>query len=215
MQAQKKMQIYRTSDPGDVDFMASHTPANSFTGENHRRLERSTRASCRLFGVTGMLMGWEGFGDRKCHAVVEGEVARWRCGSGTNVLAFVTPPASEREDSVEMDPAIARGERGNANLMELKRPLAFSFSSFDLFGDVGGDVADADVFDEDEESAKCAKVGAGGRSGGVAGACEGSIQKCVSGEITISSTSYSSSNAARSVAMEWCIEDSSSPSASS
>jgi len=186
----------------NVEFHENHTPANSFPGENQRRLERSTRPSCRVeLGVTGMLIGCEGFGDRRCQVAGVGEVVR-RCGSATNVLAFVTPE-SDCEDSDEKDAATARGDRGNANLMELKRPPLLSFSSLDLFGDAGLEVADVDVFEEEEEeSAKWAKVGAGGRSGGVIEACEGSIQKWVSGEMTMSSTSKSSSNVPRSVAID-------------
>jgi len=208
---QKKMRRCTTRNQ-DVGFHEDHTPANSFPGENQRRLERSTRASCRLFGVVGMVIGCVGFGDRRCHVAGMGEVARLSCGRATNVLAFVTPPESDCEDSLDIDAAIVRGERGKENLMELKRPPLFSFSSLDLFGDAG---TDADEVDEDDESAKWAKVGAGGRSGGVTGASEDSIQKCVSGEMTISSMSKSSSSVALSVAIDRWIEDSSSPSSSS
>jgi len=73
-----------------------------------------------------------GFGDERiCHEdmIVDGDGVRRKVCSGTKESDALDSP--ECEDSIDI--ADARGDRGNANLMELNRLPPFDLSSLDFF----------------------------------------------------------------------------------
>jgi len=143
--------------------------ANSFPGENQWRFERR-RASPRQF-ISGMFNGGVGFGDvRMCQEVVMGggDGVRRRVCSGINVSDALD--SRDREDSIDI--ADARGERGNANLMELNRLPPFDLSSPDFFEKAGDVVDDVVLLDDDPRNKE--NAGGGGRGCGmeIGGDCD-------------------------------------------
>src|ERR1700730_2602431 len=95
-----------------------------------------------------MLIAAVGFGDeRRCHEaiMVDGDGVRRKVCSGMKESAVLDSP--DCEDSIDI--VRIRGDRGNANLMEVKR-LPFDLSSLDFFENAedGGD--DVGLLDDDD-----------------------------------------------------------------
>lgn len=142
----------------------------------------------------------------------DGECVRCRVCSGMKESDALE--SWDCEDSIDI--ADARGERGNANLMELKRLPPFDLSSVDFFENAEDGADDVGLLDDDDPRNN-ENAGGSGRGWGAETGGDGvSGRNWVSGETIISSASNSSSSSnielALSVDIDVCVEDSSSPS---
>jgi hypothetical protein len=114
-----------------------------------------------------MFIGDVGFSDeRMCHEVVIGGGDGVRCTVCSGINDSDAADSRDCEDSIDI--AEARGERGNANLMELNR-LPFGLSSTDLFENAEEGPEDVELPDDvpgNNENAGISGRGCGAEMGG-------------------------------------------------